>query len=226
MCLCVYEKYCSCHYALRHPGETYWWYGPRIIAIIPLQLTWGTQSNSCNNKANSGGGMILAHTIMNDLTHCNTRMFLYHAIIQCGAVITQSIFSKKNPPKMYPIARTPLGDMMCLVYALFYVLLLWLHCSAVCNICSRFHVWNQWFFYSVITFSYTKCFVHSYTVDVVFTLSYDILYRIITVPDYTFYAILCISDTPPMLSYILFSFPCRFGALNLPESVTTQWFND
>ena len=34
------------------------------------------------------------------------------------------------------------------------------------------HVWNQWFFYSVITFSYTKCFVHSYTVDVVFTLSY------------------------------------------------------
>ena len=28
------------------------------------------------------------------------------------------------------------------------------------------------FFYSVITFSYTKCFVHSYTVDVVFTLSY------------------------------------------------------
>ena len=28
-------------------------------------------------------------------------------------------------------------------------------------------------FYSVITFSYTKCFVHSYTVDVVFTLSYS-----------------------------------------------------
>ena len=28
------------------------------------------------------------------------------------------------------------------------------------------------FFYSVITFLYTKCFVHSYTVDVVFTLSY------------------------------------------------------
>ena len=28
------------------------------------------------------------------------------------------------------------------------------------------------FFYSVITFSYTKCFVHSNTVDVVFTLSY------------------------------------------------------
>ena len=26
-------------------------------------------------------------------------------------------------------------------------------------------------FYSVITLSYTKCFVHSYTVDVVFTLS-------------------------------------------------------
>ena len=30
-------------------------------------------------------------------------------------------------------------------------------------------------FYSVITFSYTKCFVHSYTVDVVFTLSYATL---------------------------------------------------
>ena len=28
------------------------------------------------------------------------------------------------------------------------------------------------FFYSVITFSYTKCFVHSYTIDVVFILSY------------------------------------------------------
>ena len=28
------------------------------------------------------------------------------------------------------------------------------------------------FFYSIITFSYTKYFVHSYTVDVVFTLSY------------------------------------------------------
>ena len=27
-------------------------------------------------------------------------------------------------------------------------------------------------FYSVITFPYTKCFVHSYTVDVDFTLSY------------------------------------------------------
>ena len=39
-------------------------------------------------------------------------------------------------------------------------------------LCSRFHVWNQWFFYSVITFSYNKCFVHSYTIDVVFTLSY------------------------------------------------------
>ena len=26
------------------------------------------------------------------------------------------------------------------------------------------------YFFSVITFSYTKCFVHSYTVDVVFTL--------------------------------------------------------
>ena len=38
--------------------------------------------------------------------------------------------------------------------------------------CSWFHVRNQWFFYSVITFSYTKCFVHSYTVDVVFALSY------------------------------------------------------
>ena len=28
------------------------------------------------------------------------------------------------------------------------------------------------FFYSIITFSYTKYFIHSYTVDAVFTLSY------------------------------------------------------
>ena len=37
---------------------------------------------------------------------------------------------------------------------------------------SRFHAWNQCFFYSIITFSYTKYLVHSYTVDVVFTLSW------------------------------------------------------
>ena len=30
-------------------------------------------------------------------------------------------------------------------------------------------------FYSIITFSYTKHFVHSYTVDVVYTLSYCII---------------------------------------------------
>ena len=46
------------------------------------------------------------------------------------------------------------------------------HTSIISCLCSRFHVWNKWFFYSLITFSYTKCFVHSYTVDVVFTLSY------------------------------------------------------
>ena len=46
------------------------------------------------------------------------------------------------------------------------------HIFIISCLCSRFHVWNQWFFYFVITFSYTKCFVHSYTVDVVFTLSY------------------------------------------------------
>ena len=46
------------------------------------------------------------------------------------------------------------------------------HIFIISCLCSRFHVWNLWFFYSVITFSYTKCFVHSYTVDVVFTLSY------------------------------------------------------
>ena len=46
------------------------------------------------------------------------------------------------------------------------------HIFIISCLCSRFHVWNQWFFYSVITFSYTKCFVHSYTVDVIFTLSY------------------------------------------------------
>ena len=46
------------------------------------------------------------------------------------------------------------------------------HIFIISCLCSRFHVRNQWFFYSVITFSYIKCFVHSYTVDVVFTLSY------------------------------------------------------
>ena len=33
------------------------------------------------------------------------------------------------------------------------------------------HETSDDFFYSIITFSYTKYFVHSYTVDVVFTLS-------------------------------------------------------
>ena len=46
------------------------------------------------------------------------------------------------------------------------------HIFIISCLCSRFHVRNQWFFYSVITFSHIKCFVHSYTVDVVFTLSY------------------------------------------------------
>ena len=45
------------------------------------------------------------------------------------------------------------------------------HIFIISCLCSRFHVWNQWFFCSVITFPYTKCFVHSYTGDVVFTLS-------------------------------------------------------
>ena len=38
-------------------------------------------------------------------------------------------------------------------------------------------------FYSKITFSYTKYFVHSYTVDVVFTLSY---YGMVIVPRFTY----------------------------------------
>ena len=37
---------------------------------------------------------------------------------------------------------------------------------------SRFPARNYWFFYSIIISSYTKYFVQSYTVDVVFTLSY------------------------------------------------------
>ena len=45
------------------------------------------------------------------------------------------------------------------------------HIFIISCLCSRFHVRNQLFFYSVITFSYIKCIVHSYTVDVVFTLS-------------------------------------------------------
>ena len=46
------------------------------------------------------------------------------------------------------------------------------HIFIISCLCSRFHAWNQWFFYSIITFSYTKYFVHSYNVNVVFTLSY------------------------------------------------------
>ena len=46
------------------------------------------------------------------------------------------------------------------------------HIFIISCLCSQFHAWNQWFCYSIITFSYTKYFVHSYTVDVVFTLSY------------------------------------------------------
>ena len=33
------------------------------------------------------------------------------------------------------------------------------HTSIISCLCSRFHVWNKCFFYSLITFSYTKCFV-------------------------------------------------------------------
>ena len=33
------------------------------------------------------------------------------------------------------------------------------------------------FFYSIITFSYTKCFVQLYTLDEVFTLSYGNAFR-------------------------------------------------
>ena len=46
------------------------------------------------------------------------------------------------------------------------------HIFIISCLCSRFHVWNRWLVCSVITLSYTKCFVHPYTVDVVFTLSY------------------------------------------------------
>ena len=49
------------------------------------------------------------------------------------------------------------------------------HIFIISCLCSLFHAWNQWFFYSIITFSCTKYFVHSYTVDVVFTLSYFII---------------------------------------------------
>ena len=33
------------------------------------------------------------------------------------------------------------------------------------------------FFYSIVTFSYTKYFVRSYTVDVIFTLSYYVIMK-------------------------------------------------
>ena len=57
-------------------------------------------------------------------------------------------------------------------------------CACLCKEClfifyrhhcpnSHSYAINQWWFcYSIITLSYTKYFVHSFTVDVVFTLSY------------------------------------------------------
>ena len=49
----------------------------------------------------------------------------------------------------------------------FHLLLLFL-----ASVYSFLHETSDVSFYSIITFSYTKYFVHSYTVDVVFTLSY------------------------------------------------------
>ena len=46
------------------------------------------------------------------------------------------------------------------------------HMFIVSCLCSRFHVRGQWFFCSVMAFSYIGCFVRSCAVDVVFALSY------------------------------------------------------
>ena len=66
-------------------------------------------------------------------------------------------------------------------------------------------------FYSKITFSYTKYFVHSYTVDVVFTLSYRGHYNIIAALLSTRLNTLCIGVLEHMAlrppdSYICFQF--------------------
>ena len=55
-------------------------------------------------------------------------------------------------------------------------LLIWYKMFCVRDISYTVSCMKQIFFYSLITFSYTKCFVHSYTVDVVFTLSYTDLH--------------------------------------------------
>ena len=60
----------------------------------------------------------------------------------------------------------------------------WFYCyKFLCVSVHGFTYETSDFFYSVITFSYIKCFVHSYTVDVVFTLSYVIYcYHSLNVP--------------------------------------------
>ena len=45
------------------------------------------------------------------------------------------------------------------------------HIFIISYLGSRFHAWNKDFFFSITTFSYSKYFVHSYTIDIVFTLS-------------------------------------------------------
>ena len=98
------------------------------------------------------------------------------------------------------------------------------HIFIISCLCSRFHIRNQWFFYSVITFSYIKCFVHSYTVDVVFTLSYYIVF-IVTIPhiwitdrSWWYAAVVEVTILKPWLSVV------RINSCRQSISFTKPWY--
>ena len=95
---------------------------------------------------------------------------LCHSIFFCRIYKLYHWFGAVDEPLascmiVYFSAHISKWELVCKFGVIFHILI-------ISCLCSRFHVRNQWFFYSVITFSYIKCFVHSYTIDVVFTLSY------------------------------------------------------
>ena len=103
--------------------------------------------------------------IISNMATCVTHLFIQHVdepLASCMIVHFSVHISK--------------WELVCKFGVIFHIFI-------ISCLCSRFHVRNQWFFYSVITFSYIKCFVHSYTVDVVFTLSYYIRWKIMSVWD-------------------------------------------
>ena len=95
--------------------------------------------------------------------YCDGDFVYLHHDTYLGAVLGFTSYTHRSYMKstQFHLTRT---QKMCKLSFMIY--------NIISCLCSQFHVRNQWFFYSVITFSYIKCFVHSYTVDVVFTLSY------------------------------------------------------